>query len=116
MNTNNIKYNITLTPLAIEKAKEAISKRGEQTKGIRFGLRGGKCNGFEFLFEFVDKIKSTDYVFSFDAAIIIMDPKSLVLLNGTIIDYETKLMSHGFKFDVPNKKGECSCGSSINFK
>lgn len=107
---------ITCTALATEKAKEHIKKRNKpDTKGIRIGLRGGGCNGYSIIMEFVDNPHIKDHIFTFDDVSIYVDPKSLIHLNGTEIDYEIGLMGRGFKFRIPNQKGSCGCGASINF-
>lgn len=111
-----MEYKIACTPIATEKAKEQIAKRNKpETKGIRIGLRGGGCNGFSIVMEFVDNPGEKDHIFSFDGVSIYVDPKSIVYLNGTEIDYEHGLMGHGFKFRIPQQKGTCGCGASISF-
>lgn len=111
-----MEYKITCTSIAAEKAKEQIAKRNKpETKGIRIGLRGGGCNGFSIIMEFVDKPGEKDHIFSFNDVSFYIDPKSIVYLNGTEIDYEQGLMGHGFKFRIPQQKGSCGCGESISF-
>lgn len=111
-----IEYKIFCTPTATEKAREKILKRNNpETKGIRIGLRGGGCNGFSIVMEFVDKPREKDHIFKFDDVSIYVDPKSIIYLNGTEIDYERGLMGHGFKFHIPNQTGACGCGASIKF-
>lgn len=109
------KFIISCTPAAINKAKEQIIKRAKETRGIRIGLRGGGCNGFSIIIEFVDIISEKDHVFTFDNVSFYIDPKSMIYLNNMEIDYETKIMGNGFKFNIPEKKGACGCGSSISF-
>ena len=112
----NEQYSITCTQTATEKVKEKIVQRNKpDTKGIRIGLRGGGCNGFSIIMEFVDKPSDKDHIFSFDDVSIYVDPKSIIYLNGTEIDYEHGLMGHGFKFRIPGQKSTCGCGASINF-
>jgi len=116
MNEKKEKFTITCTLLAIEKAKEHIAKRNNpETKGIRIGLRGGGCNGFSVLFEFADKVSDKDHKFDFNGVSIYVDPKSIIYLNGTEIDYKTGLMGHGFSFAIPGQKSACGCGASISF-
>lgn len=111
-----IEYKVTCTSIAVEKTKEKITQRNKpETKGIRLGLRGGGCNGFSIVMEFVDKPHDKDHIFTFDGVSIYVDPKSIVYLNGVEVDYETGLMGHGFKFRIPNQKGTCGCGESISF-
>jgi iron-sulfur cluster assembly protein len=107
------KPGIELTPKAIEMAKKAIARRGTETLGLRLGVRGGGCSGVSYAIEFADKIRAKDHVFDFDGLKVIIDPKSLVYLRGSVLDYEFKLMEHGFKFRNPNEKGSCGCGESF---
>lgn len=106
---------IDLTPKAVEMAKKAIERRGTATAGLRLGVRGGGCSGASYVIEFADKIRERDRVFEFDggALKVVVDPKSLVYLRGSVLDYEVKLMSHGFKFRNPNEKKGCGCGESF---
>ena len=104
---------IELTPKAVEMAKKAIDRRGTPTAALRLGVRGGGCSGASYVIEFADKIRERDHVFEFDGVKVVVDPKSLVYLRGTVLDYEVKLMSHGFKFRNPNEKKGCGCGESF---
>jgi iron-sulfur cluster assembly protein len=104
---------IELTPKAIEMAKKALLKRGTPDAGLRVGVRGGGCSGASYVIEFADKIRSRDLVFEFDGLKVVTDPKSLIYLRGSILDYEVKLMQHGFKFRNPNERSACGCGTSF---
>jgi iron-sulfur cluster assembly protein len=104
---------IAVSPKAVIKAKEALSKRGTPTALLRLGVRGGGCSGFGYVIEFAEEPGARDKVFEFDGLRVVVDPKSLVLLNGSTLDYETKLMGHGFKFVNPNEKTSCGCGESF---
>lgn len=105
---------LTLTPKAIEMAKRAIARRTGETAGLRLGVRGGGCSGVAYVIEFADKVRGRDHVFDFDGLSVIIDPKSLVYLRGTVLDYEIKMMQQGFKFLNPNEKGGCGCGESFS--
>lgn len=106
---------IDLTPKAVEMALKSIERRGVPTAGLRLGVRGGGCSGASYVIEFADKIRDRDHVFEFDGGLkIVVDPKSLVYLRGSVLDYEVKLMSHGFKFQNPNEKKGCGCGESFS--
>ncbi len=107
------KADIRLTKKAVEMAKKAIERRGTPTEGLRLGVKGGGCSGVSYVIEFADKIRGRDHVFNFDGLKIVVDPKSLIYLRGSILDYEVKLMQHGFKFRNPNEKGGCGCGESF---
>lgn len=104
---------IRLTPKAIEMARKSIERRGLPTEGLRLGVKGGGCSGVSYVIEFADKIRGRDHVYDFDGVKIIVDPKSLIYLRGSILDYEVKLMQHGFKFRNPNEKAGCGCGESF---
>jgi iron-sulfur cluster assembly protein len=104
---------VRLTPKAIEMAKSALIKRGTPGAWLRLGVRGGGCSGVSYAIEFSDKSRDRDHVFEFDGLRVLVDPKSLVYLRGSVLDYEVKLMQHGFKFTNPNEKSNCGCGESF---
>jgi iron-sulfur cluster assembly protein len=105
---------VRLTAKAIEMAKGALHKRGTPTASLRLGVRGGGCSGVSYAIEFSDKVRDRDNVFDFNGLRVIVDPKSLVYLRGAVLDYEVKLMQHGFKFLNPNEKSGCGCGESFS--
>ena len=104
---------VQVTPKAVVKAREALVKRGTPDAMLRLGVRGGGCSGFSYVIEFADEPSVRDQVFDFEGLKVVVDPKSLVFLNGSTLDYETKLMSHGFKFVNPNESAGCGCGESF---
>lgn len=104
---------VRLTKKAIEMAKKSIERRAQPTEGLRLGVRGGGCSGVSYAIEFADKIRARDHVFEFAGLKIVIDPKSLIYLRGSVLDYEVKLMQHGFKFRNPNEKTGCGCGESF---
>jgi iron-sulfur cluster assembly protein len=105
---------VRLTPKAIEMAKKALLKRGTPDAALRMGVRGGGCSGASYAIEFSDKIRPRDNVYDFDGLRVVVDPKSLVYLRGSVLDYEVQLMQHGFKFRNPNEKSACGCGESFS--
>ncbi len=105
---------VRLTPKAIEMAKRALQKRGTPEGALRLGVRGGGCSGVSYAIEFADKIRERDNVYDFDGLSVVVDPKSLVYLRGSVLDYEIQLMQHGFKFQNPNEKSSCGCGESFS--
>ena len=104
---------VQLTPKAIRMAKQALMKRGTPQAALRLGVRGGGCSGVSYAIEMADKIRDRDNVYGFDGLKVVVDPKSLVYLRGSVLDYEVKLMQHGFKFINPNEKSSCGCGESF---
>jgi iron-sulfur cluster assembly protein len=105
---------VRLTKKAIQMAKQALLKRGTPDASLRLGVRGGGCSGVSYAIQFSDKVRERDHVFDFDGLRVIVDPKSLVYLRGSVLDYEVKLMQHGFKFLNPNEKSGCGCGESFS--
>ncbi|HEY2735710.1 MAG TPA: iron-sulfur cluster assembly accessory protein [Polyangiales bacterium] len=105
---------VRLTKKAIEMAKQALIKRGTPDASLRLGVRGGGCSGVSYAIQFSDKVRDRDNVYDFDGLRVIVDPKSLVYLRGAVLDYEVKLMQHGFKFLNPNEKSGCGCGESFS--
>ncbi|HKQ68915.1 MAG TPA: iron-sulfur cluster assembly accessory protein [Polyangiaceae bacterium] len=110
-----LKAAISLTPRAIEMAKAQLTKRGTPNAAIRLGLRGGGCSGFSYVIEFSDDPpRERDRVFEFDGVRVFVDPKSLIYLAGTVLDWEKSLMYQGFKFKNPQEKQGCGCGHSFS--
>jgi iron-sulfur cluster assembly protein len=105
---------VRLTKKAIEMAKKALLKRGTSEAALRLGVRGGGCSGVSYAIEFSDKVRERDHVYDFDGLRVVVDPKSLVYLRGSVLDYEVRLMQHGFKFKNPNEKSNCGCGESFS--
>ena len=112
-NMDDTQGGIRLTRKAIEMAKQALIKRGTPGAALRLGVRGGGCSGVSYAIEFSDKIRERDNVFDFDGLKVVVDPKSLVYLRDAVLDYQVKLMQHGFAFVNPNEKSSCGCGESF---
>jgi len=104
---------LALTPKAVEMARKALEKRGTPDAALRLGVRGGGCSGASYVIEFADKIRDRDQRIEYEGLTVVVDPKSMVYLRGSVLDYEVKLMSHGFKFQNPNEKKSCGCGESF---
>ena len=109
-----VQSGVRLTRKAIAMAKQALLKRGTPAAALRMGVRGGGCSGASYAVEFADKIRDRDHVLDFDGLRVVVDPKSLVYLRGSVLDYEVQLMQHGFKFKNPNEKSSCGCGESFS--
>lgn len=103
---------ITITESAAEHVKKYLSNRGHGV-GIRLGVRTNGCSGLAYVLEFVDEKNPEDAVFLSRDVNIFVDPKSVLYLDGTEMDYVKENLNEGFKFNNPNKKGECGCGESF---
>jgi len=107
---------ITVTSRAAKVMRDQLARRGTPSAKIRFGIRGGGCTGYSYLFEFEDReARASDFVFVKDGVTVIVDPKSMRMLDGAEIDFETGIRGHGFRFQNPNIKDSCGCGESITF-
>ncbi|MEO8797531.1 MAG: iron-sulfur cluster assembly accessory protein [Polyangiaceae bacterium] len=94
--------------------RKQLDQRGTPDACLRVGIRGGGCSGFSYVIEFHDgDPRPKDRVFVRDGVRVVVDPKSLVYLSGTILDWEQTLMRQGFKFVNPNEKSSCGCGHSF---
>lgn len=105
---------IVLTPKAIEMTKKALEEEGLQTHGLRVAVRGGGCSGLEYALDFAESARMGDTVLEMDGLKIYIDMASLQFLKGTVIDYVSSLQGSGFKFNNPNARRSCGCGSSFS--
>ena len=81
---------------------------------LRVGVKGGGCSGFSYLLDLTESQKDSDELFEHHGIKIIVDPKSLLYLNGTTIDFKDEIMGRGFVFGNPNATSSCGCGSSFS--
>jgi iron-sulfur cluster assembly accessory protein len=105
---------ITLTPNAIAKVKEIMAQQNPVPEGLRVGVVGGGCSGFSYSMQFENSPGMMDKVFNMEGLKVYVDATSLMYLNGCRVDYVETLEGAGFKFDNPNVKSTCGCGSSFN--
>jgi len=104
---------ITMTPAAADRVRAFLSNRGKGL-GLRLGVCTSGCSGMAYVLEFADELESDDQVFEDQGVKVIVDPKSLLYLDGTVLDYTKEGLNEGFKFDNPNVKDSCGCGESFN--
>ena len=105
-----------LTKAAAERIRDLIIEENEpKLKGLRVALRGGGCNGFEYVFTFEDTIEEDDFVFEATDVKLIVDYMSMEYLNEATLDYVEKPFESRFVISNPNIKSSCGCGSSIGF-
>ena len=104
---------ITLTESAARHVSNQLQTRGKGL-GIRVGVTTTGCSGMAYVLEFVDELDSSDKVFEDQGIKIVVDPKSLVYLDGTEMDFVKVGVNQGFEFRNPNAKGECGCGESFS--
>src|SRR5438128_9667497 len=105
---------VTLTPHAVAKVKEIMAQQNPLPAGLRVGVVGGGCFGFSYSMSFENGAGMMDKVFDMDGLKVYVDATSVMYLNGCIVDYVETLEAAGFKFENPNVKSTCGCGSSFN--
>ena len=104
---------ISLTETAADRVKSYLEKRGKGV-GVRLGVKTTGCSGMAYTIEFVDQIASEDHVFEDKGVKVIVNPKSIVYLRGTELDFAKEGLSEGFQFKNPNEKDRCGCGESFS--
>ena len=105
---------IQISEVAAHRIRALMAKQGIDEGGLRVGVKGGGCSGLSYTFSWEKQPRLGDEVFEGpDGAKIYVDKKSLLYLNGTVLDYDTNLVSKGFVFSNPNAKTTCGCGSSF---
>ena len=105
---------LNLTPFAITKVKEIMAQQNPAPAGLRLGVVGGGCSGFSYSMSFENAAGMMDKSFEFDGLKVFVDATSLMYLNGCVVDYVETLEGAGFKFENPNVKSTCGCGSSFS--
>jgi iron-sulfur cluster assembly accessory protein len=105
---------IELTPHAVDKVKEILAQQNPAPAGLRVSVVGGGCSGFSYQMNFENQTTPIDKVYEFDGLKVFVDQASLMYLNGTKIDFVESLEGSGFKFENPNVKTTCGCGSSFS--
>lgn len=104
---------ITITEAAASRVATFLENRGKGI-GLRLGVRTSGCSGMAYVLEFVDELDEGDQVFEKQGVKVIIDPKSLVYLDGTELDFAKEGLNEGFLFNNPNVSSECGCGESFN--
>jgi iron-sulfur cluster assembly protein len=110
---------LAVTQQAVDAIARQMKKRGTMDAALRLGIRGGGCSGFSYVIEFHDGAPhARDRVFPYVASDgtpvrVVIDPKSLLYLAGTTLEWQQTLMQQGFKFVNPNEKTGCGCGHSF---
>jgi iron-sulfur cluster assembly protein len=103
---------ISLTDAAAARVKTFLENRGAGV-GLRLGVKTSGCSGMAYVMEFADKIEADDHVFEDHGIKVLVDPKSLIYLDGTELDFAKEGLNEGFKFNNPNEKDSCGCGESF---
>jgi iron-sulfur cluster assembly accessory protein len=105
---------VILTAAAIAKVREIMATQDPIPAGLRIGVVGGGCSGFQYSMSFENAAGMMDKVFKFDDLKVFVDATSVMYLNGCVVDYVETLEAAGFKFENPQVKSTCGCGSSFS--
>ena len=105
---------ISLTASAVTKVKEIMGQQSPVPAGLRIGVVGGGCSGFSYSMQFENGAGMMDKTFDMDGLKVYVDATSVMYLNGCIVDYVETLEAAGFKFENPQVKSTCGCGSSFS--
>ena len=105
---------VQLTGTAVIKVKEILDTQAPRPAGLRIAVVGGGCSGFSYSMAFENTPNMLDKTYSFDGLKVFIDQASLLYLDGAEVDYVETLEGSGFKFNNPNVKSTCGCGSSFS--
>ena len=105
---------ITVSNAAAARIRALLAQRGKQSAGIRVGVRNAGCSGLAYTLEYADEIASFDEVVVDKDVTVLIDPKAVMFLIGSEMDFVEEKLSSGFTFNNPNEKGKCGCGESFH--
>jgi iron-sulfur cluster assembly protein len=105
---------MTLTDRAAARVKAIMSSKGPDVVGLKVGIKKGGCAGMEYTLEWATEAGKFDEVIEKDGAKVIIDPKAILYLLGTEMDYKVDKLSAQFVFNNPNQTSACGCGESVN--
>jgi iron-sulfur cluster assembly accessory protein len=105
---------VNLTENAIGKVKEILTMQEPAPAGLRISVVGGGCSGFSYSMAFENTPNMLDKTYNYDGLKVFVDQASMLYLDGAEVDYVESLEGSGFKFNNPNTKSTCGCGSSFS--
>jgi iron-sulfur cluster assembly protein len=109
-----MKAPIQITDNAANQIKNLLEQRGKPSEGIRVGVKKGGCSGLSYTIEYADDVKKFEDIVEEKGVKVIIDPKAVLYLIGTTMDFVDEKMKSGFVFVNPNEKGRCGCGESFH--
>ena len=105
---------VNLTPTAIGKVKEILTMQEPAPAGLRISVVGGGCSGFSYSMAFENTPNMLDKTYNYEGLKVFVDQASMLYLDGAEVDYVESMEGSGFKFNNPNTKSTCGCGSSFS--
>src|SRR3954447_13451697 len=104
---------MSLTDAAAARVREIIGAADKPLVGLRVGVKNGGCAGMSYTMEMADAAAPTDEVVEDKGVTVLVDPKAILFLLGTEMDFQTTKLSSGFVFNNPNQTSACGCGESV---
>ena len=104
---------ITITDKAVSRIKEIMSSAEQSTIGVRIGVKSGGCAGMSYVMEYATDIKPNEEIIEEKGVKVLIDPKAVMYLLGTEMDYKKEKFSSQFVFKNPNESERCGCGESF---
>jgi iron-sulfur cluster assembly protein len=105
-----------LTDAAAQRIKDVMARAEQSVIGVRVGVKNGGCAGMEYTMEYAAEVRPTDEVVQDKGVKILIDPKAVLFLLGTEMDFKTEKLSAQFVFNNPNQTSACGCGESVQLK
>src|ERR687898_890 len=104
---------VTMSDIAAEKVRGFLSSQETEGEvGLRVGVRGGGCSGFQYALA-LDEKREDDHVFEIEGIRVLVDPASMQYVDGSTVDFTESFMGSGFEVSNPNVVASCGCGSSF---
>ena len=105
---------ILLTPEAVAYVKQVRAREGKEGQTLRIGVKAGGCSGYHYVMVFTTASRPGDLVLEYEGLTVVVDPRSLAILDGTVVDYQRGLLGTGVQFNNPRVKKACGCGDSFS--
>lgn len=105
---------ITVSDAAVARIEHLLSQRESPAAGIRVGVKKGGCSGLAYIIEYADEAQPYEEIVETKGVKVFIDPKAIMHLIGSEMDYVEEKMKSGFVFKNPNEKGTCGCGESFH--
>ncbi|MDA9034440.1 iron-sulfur cluster assembly accessory protein [Hyphomicrobiales bacterium] len=104
---------LSLTPSAIERLRDINKNSSNDNVAVKLGVKNGGCAGMAYTMDYINEVSQNDEVIKIDDITLVIDPKAILFLLGTEMDYEESTLNSGFIFNNPNQTDACGCGESV---
>jgi iron-sulfur cluster assembly protein len=104
---------VSLTDAAANRVRDIMARAERPIAGLRVGVKNGGCAGMSYTMEYAEEIRPQDEVVEDKGVTVLIDPKAVLFLLGTEMDFQTTKLSSGFVFNNPNQTSACGCGESV---